>query len=47
MYVKYLNIVYKYITWNLRGGKPMDTKRSQPIGIELVKRGIASEADID
>ena len=25
----------------------MDTKRSQPIGIELVKRGIVTEADID
>ena len=25
----------------------MDTKRTQPIGIELVKRGIVTEADID
>ena len=25
----------------------MDVKRSQPIGIELVRRGIVTEADID
>ena len=25
----------------------MEIKRSQPIGIELVKRGIVTEADID
>ena len=44
--LKFYSIIF-IIRLNLRGGKPMDIKRSQPLGIELVKRGIVTEADID